>query len=133
MGKVITIDLEYVLWLFGFIASAWGVVKIIKEVKKPNDDLKAKVQRHDELLNKDNERLNSLEKITLNQEGINRKLEEHTRILSDHDNRLDEDKERSNLLLKANIAILNGLLSESDKEKLVETRNEIQDFLVEKN
>lgn len=38
MGKVITIDLEYVLWLFGFIASAWGVVKIIKEVKKPNDD-----------------------------------------------------------------------------------------------
>ena len=133
MGKVITIDLEYVLWLFGFIASAWGVVKIIKEVKKPNDDLKAKVQRHDELLNKDNERLNSLEKITLNQEGINRKLEEHTRILSDHDDRLDEDKERSNLLLKANIAILNGLLSESDKEKLVETRNEIQDFLVEKN
>ena len=133
MEKIITIDLEYVLCLFGFIASAWGVVKIIKEVKKPNDDLKAKVQRHDELLNKDNERLNSLEKITLNQEGINRKLEEHTRILSDHDNRLDEDKERSNLLLKANIAILNGLLSESDKEKLVETRNEIQDFLVEKN
>ena len=133
MEKIITIDLEYVLWLFGFIASAWGVVKIIKEVKKPNDDLKAKVQRHDELLNKDNERLNSLEKITLNQEGINRKLEEHTRILSDHDDRLDEDKERSNLLLKANIAILNGLLSESDKEKLVETRNEIQDFLVEKN
>ena len=85
MEKIITIDLEYVLWLFGFIASAWGVVKIIKEVKKPNDDLKAKVQRHDELLNKDNERLNSLEKITLNQEGINRKLEEHTRILSDHD------------------------------------------------
>lgn len=133
MGKVITIDLEYVLWLTGFIASAWGVVKIIKELKKPNDDLKAKVQRHDELLHKDNERLNSLEKITLNQEGINKKLNEHTRILSEHDNRLDEDKERSNLLLKANIAILNGLLSDSDKEKLVETRNEIQDFLVEKN
>ena len=133
MGKVITIDLEYVLWLLGFIASAWGVVKIIKELKKPNDDLKAKVQRHDELLHKDNERLNSLEKITLNQEGINKKLNEHTHILSEHDNRLDEDKERSNLLLKANIAILNGLLSDSDKDKLVETRNEIQDFLVEKN
>lgn len=133
MGKVITIDLEYVLWLLGFIASAWGVVKIIKELKKPSDDLKATVKRHDELLHNDNERLNSLEKITLNQEGINKKLEEHTRLLSDHDGRLDEDKERSNLLLKANIAILNGLLSDSDKEKLVETRNEIQDFLVEKN
>lgn len=124
---------QQILWICGFIASIWGVVKVIKELKKPSDDLKAKVQRHDELLNKDNERLNSLEKITLNQEGINRKLEEHARILSDHDDRLDEDKERSNLLLKANIAILNGLLSESDKEKLVETRNEIQDFLVEKN
>lgn len=128
-----TITSQQIVWICGFIASVWGVVKIIKELKKPSDDLKAKVQRHDELLHKDNERLNSLEKITLNQEGINKKLNEHTRILSEHDNRLDEDKERSNLLLKANIAILNGLLSDSDKEKLVEARNEIQDFLVEKN
>lgn len=124
---------QQIVWICGFIASVWGVVKIIKELKKPSDDLKTTVKRHDELLHKDNERLNSLEKITLNQEGINKKLEEHTRLLSDHDGRLDEDKERSNLLLKANIAILNGLLSDSDKEKLVETRNEIQDFLVEKN
>ena len=124
---------EQIVWCLTFIGLVWATVKIIKELKKPSDDLKAKVQRHDELLHKDNERLNSLEKITLNQEGINRKLEEHTRILSDHDERLDEDKERSNLLLKANIAILNCLLSDSDKEKLVETRNEIQDFLVEKN
>ena len=128
-----TITSQQIVWICGFIASVWGVVKIIKELKKPSDDLKAKVQRHDELLHKDNERLNSLEKITLNQEGINKKLNDHIRILSEHDNRLDEDKERSNLLLKANIAILNGLLSDSDKEKLVETRNEIQDFLVEKN
>ena len=120
-------------WICGFIASIWGVVKIVKELKKPSDDLRTMVHRHDELLHKDNERLNSLEKITLNQEGINRKLEEHTRLLSEHDDRLDDDKERSNLLLKANIAILNGLLSESDKDKLVETRNEIQDFLVDKN
>lgn len=124
---------QQIVWICGFVASIWGVVKIIKELKKPSDDLKAKVQRHDELLHKDNERLNSLEKITLNQEGINKKLDEHTRLLSDHDDRLEEDKERSNLLLKANIAILNGLLSDADKEKLVETRNEIQDFLVDKN
>ena len=128
-----TITSQQIVWICGFIASVFGVVKIIKELKKPSDDLKAKVQRHDELLHKDNERLNSLEKITLNQEGINKKLEEHARILFDHDGRFDEDKERSSLLLKANIAILNGLLSDSDKEKLVETRNEIQDFLVEKN
>lgn len=133
MGKVITIDLEYVLWLLGFIASAWGVVKIIKELKKPNDDLKETVRKHEEWLARDNERIKSIESLVITQEGLSNKLNEHTRILSEHDNRLDEDKERSNLLLKANIAILNGLLSDSDKEKLVETRNEIQDFLVEKN
>lgn len=133
MGKVITIDLEYVLWLLGFIASVWGVVKIIKELKKPSDDLKETVKRHTELLHRDNERLNSLEKITLNQEGINKKLEEHTRILSDHDDRLEEDKKRGDLMLKANMAILDGMLSEDDKESLKATRKEIQDFLVEKN
>ena len=128
-----TITSHQIVWICGFIASVWGVVKIIKELKKPSDDLKAKVQRHDELLHKDNERLNSLEKITLNQEGINRKLEEHTRILSDHDDRLEEDKKRGDLMLKVNMAILDGMLSEDDKESLKATRKEIQDFLVEKN
>lgn len=128
-----TITSQQIVWICGFIASIWGVVKIVKELKRPNDDLKAKVQRHDELLHKDNERLNSLEKITLNQEGINRKLEEHTRILSDHDERLEEDKKRGDLMLKANMAILDGMLSEDDKESLKATRKEIQDFLVEKN
>lgn len=124
---------QQIVWICGFIVSIWGVVKIVKELKKPSDDLKATVKRHDEFLHKDNERLNSLEKITLNQEGINRKLEEHTRILSDHDDRLEEDKKRGDLMLKANMAILDGMLSEDDKESLKATRKEIQDFLVEKN
>ena len=124
---------QQIVWICGFIASIWGVVKIIKELKKPSDDLKETVKRHTELLHRDNERLNSLEKITLNQEGINRKLEEHTRILSDHDERLEEDKKRGDLMLKANMAILDGMLSEDDKESLKATRKEIQDFLVEKN
>ena len=124
---------QQIVWFCGFLASVWGVVKIIKELKKPSDDLKETVKRHTELLHRDNERLNSLEKITLNQEGINRKLEEHTRILSDHDDRLEEDKKRGNLMLKANMAILDGMLSEDDKESLKATRKEIQDFLVEKN
>ena len=128
-----TITSHQIVWICGFIASVWGVVKIIKELKKPSDDLKATVKRHDELLHKDNERLNSLEKITLNQEGINKKLEEHTPILSDHDDRLEEDKKRGDLMLKANMAILDGMLSEDDKESLKATRKEIQDFLVEKN
>lgn len=131
--KVITIDLEYVLWLLGFIASAWGVVKIIKEVKKPNDDLKETVRKHEEWLSRDNERIKSIESLVITQEGIKKELNEHSRKLGEHEERLEEDKQRGNLTLKANIAIINNMLSENDKDKLQETRDEIQDFLLDKN
>lgn len=133
MGKVITIDLEYVLWLTGFIASAWGVVKIIKELKKPNDDLKETVRKHEEWLARDNERIKSIESLVITQEGIKKELNEHSRRLGEHEERLEEDKQRGNLTLKANIAIINSMLSENDKDKLQETRDEIQDFLLDKN
>lgn len=131
--KVITIDLEYVLWLLGFIASAWGVVKIIKELRKPNDDLKETVRKHEEWLVRDNERIKSIESLVITQEGIKKELNEHSRRLGEHEERLEEDKQRGNLTLKANIAIINNMLSENDKDKLQETRDEIQDFLLEKN
>lgn len=131
--KVITIDLEYVLWLLGFIASAWGVVKIIKEVKKPNDDLKETVRKHEEWLLRDNERIKSIESLVIAQEGIKKELNEHSRRLGEHEERLEEDKQRGNLTLKANIAIINNMLSENDKDKLQETRDEIQEFLLDKN
>lgn len=133
MGKVITIDLEYVLWLLGFIASAWGVVKIIKELKKPNDDLKETVRKHEEWLARDNERIKSIESLVIIQEGIKKELNEHSRRLGEHEERLEEDKQRGNLTLKANIAIINNMLSENEKDKLQETRDEIQDFLLDKN
>lgn len=131
--KVITIDLEYVLWLLGFIASAWGVVKIVKEVKKPNDDLKETVRKHEEWLVRDNERIKSIESLVITQEWIKKELNEHSRRLGEHEERLEEDKQRGNLTLKANIAIINNMLSENDKDKLQETRDEIQDFLLDKN
>ena len=131
--KAITIDLEYVLWLLGFIASAWGVVKIVKEVKKPNDDLKETVRKHEEWLVRDNERIKSIESLVITQEGIKKELNEHSRRLGEHEERLEEDKQRGNLTLKANIAIINNMLSENNKDKLQETIDEIQDFLLEKN
>lgn len=133
MGKVITIDLEYVLWLLGFIASAWGVLKIVKEVKKPNDDLKETVRKHEEWLIRDNNRIKSIESLVITQEGIKKELNEHSRRLGEHEERLEEDKQRGNLTLKANIAIINNMLSENDKDKLQETRDEIQNFLLDKN
>lgn len=45
------------MWLCTLIAGLWSVVKIIKEIRKPNDDLKKTVDRHSELLDNDNKRL----------------------------------------------------------------------------
>lgn len=44
-----------------FVAALWGVWKIVAELKKPNDDLKAKVERHEDLLVNDNNRLKEVE------------------------------------------------------------------------
>jgi len=56
-----TITSEQILWLCGFIAAIYGVYKIVKEIKKPSEDLKAKVDSHEEKLNNDNERLKAVE------------------------------------------------------------------------
>ena len=124
---------QQIVWICGFIASIWGVVKIIKELKKPNDDLKETVRRHEEWLKRDNERIKSIETLLIAQEGIKAELNKHSQLLSEHEQRLEADKERGDLMLKANMAILDGMLSEDDKESLKATRKEIQDFLVEKN
>ena len=44
-----------------FVTSVWGIWKIVKEVKKPNDDLKNTVDKHDMLLDNDNRRLKEIE------------------------------------------------------------------------
>lgn len=128
-----TITSQQIVWICGFIASVWGVVKIIKELKKPSDDLKETVRKHEEWLARDNERIKSIESLVITQEGIKKELNEHSRRLGEHEERLEEDKQRGNLTLKANIAIINNMLSENDKDKLQETRDEIQDFLLDKN
>ena len=56
-----TITSTQIIGFCALITSLWGVWKIIKELKKPNNDLKEKVAKHDALLDKDNERLVDIE------------------------------------------------------------------------
>ena len=56
-----TISTEQIIWFCSFVAGLWGLWKIVKEARKPNDDLKAKVEKHDRLLDKDNKRLEAVE------------------------------------------------------------------------
>ena len=56
-----TITSEQILGFCGLITALWGSWKIVKEIKKPSEDLKTKVDQHDELLENDNERLKGIE------------------------------------------------------------------------
>ena len=52
---------EQIIYICSFIASVWGIWKIVKEIRKPNDDLKAEVSKHTRLLDNDNKRLKEYE------------------------------------------------------------------------
>ena len=56
-----TISLNDLLWLSDFIASLWGIFKIFKEIKKPNEEMRAQVKKNTDKLNKDYERISSIE------------------------------------------------------------------------
>lgn len=50
-----------ILAFCALITALWGVWKIVKELKKPNDDLKHTVENHQHLLDNDNKRLKEIE------------------------------------------------------------------------
>lgn len=52
---------EQIIYICSFIAAVWGIWKIVKEIRKPNDDLKAEVSKHTRLLDNDNNRLKEYE------------------------------------------------------------------------
>lgn len=60
-GTGFVITSEQIVYICGLIAALWGVWKIVKELKKPNDDLKAIVKKHSELLDNDNRRMKEYE------------------------------------------------------------------------
>ena len=52
---------EQIIYICSFIAAVWGIWKIVKEIRKPNDNLKAEVSKHTQLLDNDNKRLKEYE------------------------------------------------------------------------
>lgn len=56
-----TITSSQILALCAFISAIYGVYKIVKELKKPSDDLRDEVERHSTLLDTDNKRLQEIE------------------------------------------------------------------------
>lgn len=56
-----TITSGQILWFLGFVSSVWAAWKIVKELKKPSADLRSDVDRHEELLKKDDKRMKEVE------------------------------------------------------------------------
>lgn len=52
---------EQILGFCVLITSVWAVFKIIREINKPNDDLKRTVEQHSVALDNDNKRLKQLD------------------------------------------------------------------------
>ena len=55
------ISSNHILFICSLITALYGVYKIIKELRKPNADLKAEVNKHTRLLDTDNVRLKEVE------------------------------------------------------------------------
>lgn len=58
---MITITADHVLVFCSIATGLWGVWKIVKELRKPKEDLKAKVDELDATLSSDHSRLKDVE------------------------------------------------------------------------
>lgn len=93
---------EQILGFCALVTALWGIWKIIKELKKPNANLKETVAKHDILLDNDNKRLKAIE---------------------------DSNK----MILQSLLVIINHDITGNGIEKMKEAREELQEFLINKN
>lgn len=56
-----TITSAQIVGFCALVTALYGVYKIVKELKKPSEDLKAEVHQHDEIITADHERLKDVE------------------------------------------------------------------------
>lgn len=88
------ITLSEILGFCSLIAAIWGVWKIVKELKKPSDDMKAMVAKHEEKLFSEGKRLTGVEE-------SNKMILQCLLVLIDHNltnNGVDKMKEMRNKL-----------------------------------
>lgn len=131
------ISSSQILGMCTLIASIWGVVKIVQEIKKPSEDLKALIKKHDELLKQDNDRLKRLEELQQQttlylQKDIIKQLDEQEEMLIEHKAKIEENEQSNKMILKSLFVIINHDITKNGFDKLKETRDELQKFLVDK-
>lgn len=96
-----TVTSTQIIWLCTFVVGLWGVWKMIKELRKPGDDMKATVARHTQLLDNDNRRMEAIE-------------------------------DSNQMILKCLSVIINHEITGNGIEKMKQTRDELQEYLINK-
>lgn len=122
-------DLEQVIRFCVLITTVWGVWKILKEIKKPSNDLHDLVEHHDYLLKKDNQRLEKLESVSLQ---IVSETNSHDDDIKEIIKSLKDAEETNKIVLKSLFVIINHDITNNGIDKLKETLNELNSYLVEK-
>lgn len=128
-GIKFVFDLEQVIGFCALITGIWGVLKIVKEIKKPSNDLHDLVEHHDYLLKKDNQRLEKLESASLQ---IVSETESHDDDIKEIIKSLKDAEETNKIVLKSLFVIINHDITNNGIDKLKETLNELNSYLVEK-
>lgn len=128
-GIKFVFDLEQVIGFCALITGIWGVWKIVKEIKKPSNDLHDLVEHHDYLLKKDNQRLEKLESVSLQ---IVSETNSHDDDIKEIIKSLKDAEETNKIVLKSLFVIINHDITNNGIDKLKETLNELNSYLVEK-
>lgn len=128
-GIKFVFDLQQIIGFCALITGIWGVWKIVKEIKKPSNDLHDLVEHHDYLLKKDNQRLEKLESASLQ---IVSETESHDDDIKEIIKSLKDAEETNKIVLKSLFVIINHDITNNGIDKLKETLNELNSYLVEK-
>ena len=128
-GIKFVFDLQQVIGFCALITGIWGVWKIVKEIKKPSNDLHDLVEHHDYLLKKDNQRLEKLESVNLQ---IVSETNSHDDDIKEIIKSLKDAEETNKIVLKSLFVIINHDITNNGIDKLKETLNELNSYLVEK-
>lgn len=96
-----TVTSTQILGFCSFVGAIWGLIKIVKEINKPNVDMKEKVEKHENELASYNKKLKEIE---------------------------DTDK----LILQGLLVVINHDITGNGINQLKETRDEIQEYLINK-
>lgn len=128
-GIKFVFDLQQVIGFCALITGIWGVWKIVKEIKKPSNNLHDLVEHHDYLLKKDNQRLEKLESASLQ---IVSETESHDDDIKEIIKSLKDAEETNKIVLKSLFVIINHDITNNGIDKLKETLNELNSYLVEK-